>query len=150
MLLAKRASVWRSRYTVSADGHPIATWDGAFWTSGGEFVLDGQRFQVDANTWGTRFTLTGPDGTPVAAADRVGRKQWTVQAGGQTYRFQRRSFWSTDQELHTEHGPVGSVRRTSLWGDEVAVDLPGLPLPVQIFVLGVVISMWNAQAAAAT
>jgi hypothetical protein len=45
---------------------------------------------------------------------------------------------------------VGSVRRTSFWRREIVADLPGLPLPVQIFVLGVVITMWDAQAAAAS
>ncbi|RZU52613.1 hypothetical protein EV385_4487 [Krasilnikovia cinnamomea] len=140
--------MWRSRHAISADGHPVATWDSRFWRTGGQFVLDGRRFQVDANMWGTRYTLTGADGTMVAAADRVGRKHWTVEAAGQTYRFQRRSLWSNDQELHTEQGPVGSVRRTSMWGGDVVADLPGLPLPVQIFVLGVVITMWDAQAAA--
>ncbi|GAB1645659.1 hypothetical protein [Krasilnikovia sp. MM14-A1259] len=149
MLIAKRVSIWRSSYLISAEGRPVATWDSAFWKSGGTFDLDGQQYRVNANAWGTRYTLTGPDGTPLASADRVGRKNWTVQAGGQTYRFQRRSFWSTDQELHTDQGPAGSVRRTSMWGDQVAVDLPGMPMPVQIFVLGVVITMWNAQAAAA-
>jgi len=43
---------------------------------------------------------------------------------------------------------VGSVRRTSFWRGDVAADLPGLPLPVQIFVVGVVITMWEQQAAA--
>ncbi len=41
------------------------------------------------------------------------------------------------------------MRRTSAWRGDVAADLPGLPLPVQVFVLGVVITMWDAQAAAA-
>jgi hypothetical protein len=40
------------------------------------------------------------------------------------------------------------VKQTSVWRGEIAADLPGLPLPVQIFVLGVVITMWDAQAAA--
>jgi hypothetical protein len=59
-------------------------------------------------------------------------------------------LWSSEQELHTEGGRVGSVWQTSVWRGEVAADLPGMPLPVQLFVLGVVITMWNARAAAAS
>jgi hypothetical protein len=42
------------------------------------------------------------------------------------------------------------VKRTSLWRSDIVADLPGLPPPVQIFVLGVVITIWDQQAAAAT
>jgi hypothetical protein len=39
-------------------------------------------------------------------------------------------LWSSEQELHTEGGRVGSVWQTSVWRGEVAADLPGMPLPV--------------------
>ena len=80
----------------------------------------------------------------------VGRKRWTVQAGGRTYHFERASMWNTAQELRNEAGPIGLIRRTSFWRGTVSADLPGLPPLVQIFVLGVVITMWDAQAAAAS
>lgn len=148
MLIAVRTAFWTSRYEVRDGGRPVTTWDARMWRSGGDFTLDGRRFSVRSNAWGNRYVMTGDDGAEVAVADRVGRKHWTVEAGGQAYRFQRASIWSGAQELHNAAGPVGSVRRTSVWGGDVAVDLPGLPLPVQIFVMGVVISMWNAQSAA--
>jgi len=44
---------------------------------------------------------------------------------------------------------VGSVRKTSFWRGDVAVELPGLATALRIFVLGVVIRMWDSQAAAA-
>jgi hypothetical protein len=149
MLTAKRTSAWRSRYTVSAGDRPVTTWDSRTWTSGGDFALDGRRYRVRGNTWGNRYTMVDDTGATVASADKVGRKQWTVEAGGQTYQFQRKSIWSGEQELHNAAGRVGSVRRTSAWRGDVAADLPGLPLPVQVFVLGVVITMWDTQAAAA-
>jgi hypothetical protein len=150
MLVARKASVWRSRYDVLVDGRPVATWDGALWKSGGAFELEGRRYEVAGNAWGTRFSMTDAFGTRVASADRVGRKRWTVEAAGRTYHFQRASPWSNEQELHAGGDRVGSVRRTSFWRREIVADLPGLPLPVQIFVLGVVITMWDAQAAAAS
>ncbi|BFU46380.1 hypothetical protein KRMM14A1004_46170 [Krasilnikovia sp. MM14-A1004] len=134
---------------MQADGREIAVWDGGSWHSGG-FTLDGQRYQMRGNLWGTQYTLTSADGTPLAVADGVSRKHWTVEAAGQVYRFQRKSLWSSDQELLGEHGPVGSVRRTSMWRSDVTADLPGLPPPVAVFVVGVVITMLNAEAGSGT
>lgn len=150
MLEARKASFWRGRYEIVVDGRMVATWDGAFWRSGGEFELQRQRYRVRGNAWGNRFNMIGPDERTVASADRVGRKRWTVQAGGQTYHFQRASPFSSTQELHAGGRRVGSVERTSLWRGNATADLPGLPLPVQIFVVGVVIAMWDQQAAAAS
>src|SRR3954468_5291946 len=136
MLVARKASVWRSRYEVVADGQAVAVWDTALWKSGGDFELGGRHFRVRGNAWGTRFGMVDADGVSIASADRVGRRRWTVDAGGQTYTFQRASIWSNEQELHADGGPVGRVKRTSVWRGEISADLPGLPLPVQIFVLG--------------
>ncbi|WP_234361592.1 hypothetical protein [Plantactinospora sp. BB1] len=150
MLKARRVSAWRSRYEISVGDRVVTTWDDAFWRSGGDFELDGQRYQVRGNAWGTRYTLLDGAGGAVASADRVGRKRWTVEAAGQTYQFQRASLFGTEQELHAGGRRVGSVKRISFWRGDVAADLPGLPLPVQVFVVGVVITMWNQQAAAAS
>ncbi|GGK39141.1 hypothetical protein GCM10010124_34960 [Pilimelia terevasa] len=152
MLTARKASFWRSRYEVLADGRVAAVWDGAFWRSGGRFSLDGRDYEVRGNVWGTRFTLTdATDGSgadvALATAERVGRRRWTVEAGGRTYRFRRASMWRDVQELYDDSGAVGTVRRVSMWRGDVAADLPGLPPAVRMFVLGVVITMWEAQAA---
>jgi uncharacterized protein YxjI len=146
MLQARKASVWRSRYEISVDGRTVTTWDSTLWKSGGNFELDGRQYQVRGNAWGNRFGMVDAEDTPVASADRVGRKRWTVEAAGQTYHFQRASLWSDEQELRAGEDRLGSVKRTSLWRGDIVADLPGLPLPVQIFVLGVVITMWDEQA----
>ncbi len=85
----------------------------------------------------------------VATADRVGRKRWTVEASGRTYRFQRVSWWRSEELLVADGRPVGSVRRVSRWRSDAVADLPDLPLPLQVFVVVVVMTMWDAQAAAA-
>ncbi|HLL67764.1 MAG TPA: hypothetical protein VK453_18925 [Micromonosporaceae bacterium] len=149
MLTARKAGVWGNRYEVTAAGRTIATWGKVFWKSGGDLNLDGQRYQVRGNVWGSRFGMVDSAGVPVASADRVGRKRWAVEAAGRTYHFQRASAWSSEQELHADGVRIGSVKRVGFWRNEIVVDLPGLPLPVQLFVLGVVITMWDAQAAAA-
>lgn len=149
MLLAKRTSIWRARYEVSQHGHPVAHWDGAVWRQGGDLEVAGQPFQVRGNMWGSRFSMLDKAGGVIAAADRVGRKRWSVTAGPVTYQFQRASVWSEAQDLLVDGRKVGSVRKVSVWRSDVAVDLPGVPLPVQVFILGVLVTMWQAHAAAA-
>ncbi|MFY1692118.1 hypothetical protein [Plantactinospora sp. WMMB782] len=149
MLKARRISTWRNRFEVSVQDRVVTTWDSGFWRNTAEFDLDGRRYQMRGNAWGTRYAMVDAAGGTVASAERVGRKRWTVEADGQTYHFQRASLFSSEQELHTAGHRVGSVKRTSFWRGDVLAELPGLSLPVQIFTLGVVIMMWNQEAAAA-
>ena len=149
MLEARKASVWRNRYAITDDGRPLATWDGSSWKAGSSFELEARRFVVRANVWGNRYGMVDQYGVPIASADGVGRKRWTVDADGRTYHFQRASVWRSEEELHSEGRRVGSVRRTSIWRGGAVADLPGLPLPVAVFVLGVVLTMWDSAAVAA-
>jgi hypothetical protein len=143
MLQARKVSIWKDRYAISADGRQIAVWDGSMWTSGGRFELDGRRYEVRGKLWGRKFGLLGQDGATIAVADRVGSSRWTVQAAGRTYEFRRASLWRDEQELRGDGRRLGSVRRASIWRREAVVDLPGVPLPVQIFVLAVVLTIWD-------
>jgi hypothetical protein len=145
---ARKVSVWRSRYSVTERGREIAIWDSSVWKNGGEFELEGHLFQVKSNAWGNRYSMVDDSGAVVASADRVGRKRWSVEAGGQTYQFRRRSPWSSEEELVLGDTRVGSVRKTSFWRGDIDVELPTLTTAVQLFVLGVIISAWDAQAAA--
>ena len=152
MLNARKASVWTHRYEISADGKHLAIWDGSIWKHGGHFELDGRRYEVRGNMWGSKYGMVADDGTPVASAERVGRKRWTVEASGRTYEFQRASMWRREEELRSAGLRVGSVKRVSLWRSDAEADLPGLPVPVQMFVFAVVLTMWDwadATAAAA-
>ncbi len=141
--------MWGHRYRVTDRGREITAWDGSFWTGSGEFELDGRHFRVRSNAWRTKFTMVDDAGTVIASADRVGRKRWTVEAAGQIYHFRRKSLWRNEEELVLGDTRVGSIRKTSFWRGDVAVELPGLATTLQLFVLGAVISMWNARAAAA-
>jgi hypothetical protein len=148
VLHAKKISFWKNRYEITTDGQVLATWEGSVWKTGGTFDLDGRRYEIRGNMWGSKYGIVTEDGTAVASADRVGRKRWTVEAAGRIYEFQRASLWRHEEILHSEGRAVGSVKRTSIWRSDAIADLPGLPIPVQIFVLAVVLTRWDQQAAA--
>ncbi|WP_231953870.1 hypothetical protein [Actinoplanes derwentensis] len=149
MINAERTGFWGRHYVLTREGGAVVTtWDIGKWASGGGFALDGREYKVRPNAWGTRYTMLDDGGAVVAEAERAGRKQWTVRAGGREYAFRRASLLSLDQQLVDGERVIGSVKRTSAWTGALAADLPGLPTAVQVFVIGIVITQWNAAAAA--
>ncbi len=59
-------------------------------------------------------------------------------------------MWRPDQDLVDDtDAVVGSIRRASMWNLTADADLPGLPDPVAVFAVLVVVLMWEASASAA-
>ena len=155
---AEKTGFWRSRYEISVDDRPVATFDGTTWKGGGTFtVRDQQTYRVVARKFGSRYELCrmlDADGTlsePLAVAERVGRKEWSItEADGTDYRFRRRSFWGSEQDLLGPDGTsAGEVRRLSAWRGGALAELPRMHEALQVFVVAVVICMWDSQTAAA-
>jgi hypothetical protein len=149
MLEARHASFWNRTYNITVDGTSVVTWKGSMWKSGGQFEVGGRQYRVTSNAFATRYEMVDQTGMVVASAKRVGRKNWTVEAEGRTHQFRRASMWREEQELLVDGQRVGSVRRPSMWRTDAIADLPTLPLATQIFVLCVVLTMWDNAATAA-
>ena len=146
MLAAKRAGFWRGDYELSAGGRPLTRWNARIWRGGGTFDIEGRRYEVRAVRFGSRYEFRDRTGMPLAVANRVGRKRWNVEAEGRTYTFERASFWRSEERLVVDGRPVGTVRRLGAFRGDAVADLPGLPLPLQVFVFTVVLSAWDAAA----
>ena len=149
MVKATELSIWSRQYAIEVDGRRVTTWDGSWWRAGGTFTLDGRSYSVRGNAWGTEFTMADGTGIVVATAARLGRRTWTVTADGQTYQFRRPSYWRHEERLVVGDREVGTVRRTSMWRSDVEAELPGLPVPAQIFTVAVVLTRWDRDDAAA-
>lgn len=146
MLHAKRVSIWKNRYEVTADGQALVTWEGMMWKTGGTFELDGRRYEIRANLWGNTYKMVTEDGTTVASVDNAVRTRWTVEGGGQVFEFQRASMWRREDVLQSGGRQLGSIKRTSTWRGDTVADLPGLPAPMQVFALIVAMTKWDAAA----
>jgi len=72
-----------------------------------------------------------------------------VHARDRTYQLRRASIWRGGQELLLGDQPVGSIRRASMWRGSAVAELPGMPPPIQVFVLCVVLAGWEAATVAA-
>ncbi|GIH02100.1 hypothetical protein Rhe02_01670 [Rhizocola hellebori] len=151
MLHARKPSWWTNSYDIMAGNQLITRWNRSLWRNGGTFALDGHSYTIRANAWGSKYTMTLGTDRVIAAAERVGRKNWTVQAGGHTYAFQRTSMWRQEEALVTGGRVTGVIRRVSTWRTDAVADLPQLEPAVQVFVLAVVLTMWdNAHYAASS
>lgn len=156
MLHARKQGAFKRAYDITtAAGTPVATWSKSTWQNNGEFELDGARYGVRTSGWiQQRAELVEGQGREVAAADQVGRKRWTITTGRREYTFRRASAWRADQVLEVDGEQVGTIRRTGRWTTGAEADLPGLPPPVAVFALVVVLMMWQrndtAAASAAT
>lgn len=154
MLYAQRRGAFdNSHGIVDESGKLIAFWNPKTFRQAGEFELLGARYTVQTAGWAyQRASLLGSDGAVLAEADGVGRKRWTVLAGGTTHDFERTSIWRADQALvNAGQQRIGLIRRAGFWGQRAEADLPGLPLPVAVFALILVLMLWerNDSAAAA-
>lgn len=127
----------------------MTTFSPKSWSAGGHFSLDGRDYDLRSNMWGNTYALVADDETPVATAERVGRRRWSVHADGTLYEFRRVSFWTWDQALMVDGREAGVIKRVSAWKADATAELPGLALPLQVFVLAVVLTMWRRQSAAA-
>jgi hypothetical protein len=149
MLHARKPNWWTNSYDIMADHQLITRWNRSMWRNGGTFELQGRTYTIRANAWGTKYTMITGSDRVVASAERVGRKNWTVQAGGHTYEFQRTSVWRQEQALLKAGRPTGVIKRTSMWRSDAVAELPELDPAVQVFVFAVVLTMWDNAAAAA-
>ena len=149
VLTARSTSFWRGTHEIAVDGRPVTTWTPAAWSGAGEFSLDGRHHTLSGGSWGSRYALVA-DGTPVARADHVGRRDWTLDADGRTRTFRRRrSVWSGDQVLVEGDRVLGGVRHAGRWRGDAEAELPGMDLPVQVLAVAVVLTLWSHQASAA-
>lgn len=149
MLRADKDGVFSKTYRITEDGRDVTTFESRWWTSGGSFRLDGHTYRIRANMWGGRYGMADENQARVASAEKVGRKNWTVTSPEGAYRFRRASIWRQDQVLLHEDREIGEVRRASRWKGGAVAELPGLSLALQVFVVAVVLTMWEQQAAAA-
>ena len=144
MLRASRVGLLSTRYEIRDDEVVLCVWKPSAFFGGGAFVLDGRCFEVTRGGWtGRRYRLLDESREPVAVADGVGRIGWTLETGGTTHEFERTSLLRNEHVLLSGDQTAGTVRRTSGWFGEAEADLPGLPLPVQVFVLVSLLSVWD-------
>ena len=159
MITASKPSMWRQHWDVARDGAVIARYEQSTFRQRGRFTLDGRDHLVKGLGIGTRYALyaarvdggeASDDAPSLAEASRLGRKEWSIEGGGLLLRFRRRSMWRPDQDLLDDTGAVvGGIRRAGRWSSAAEADLPGVPDPVAVFAVLVVVLTWEAAAGAA-
>jgi hypothetical protein len=154
MLHARRQGAFRYSYAITEDGTgdgevPVTT---VTQTRRGdaEFDLDAVAYRLRLSGIVRRQALLeAPDGRPVAGADSIGRRRWTVTSAGRSYEFERVGLFGNEQAHVVGGKRVGSVRRTGFWRTAAQADLPDLPRLVAVFTFAVALLAWQRDDAAA-
>jgi hypothetical protein len=141
MLQSTRRGFFRHSYDISEDGRPTATLTGIR-REGCTFDVDGVGYRV-ARDGRKAFTLSGPNGDE-ARAERVRGRTWTVSSLVVPLELVRTSMWKDTWELRRFGEPVGTLAKDGAFRRTSTADLPDdLPLPLRLFVLCVVETLWE-------
>ncbi|MCO1659649.1 hypothetical protein [Pseudonocardia humida] len=151
MLHARRQGAFRYSYLITEDGGvPVTTLTQGF-RDHAEFELAGVAYRMRMSGIVRRQALLeDPDGRPVAGADRLGRRSWTVTAPGSSHEFERVGLFGTEYAHVVEGRRVGSIRRTGFWRTGAQADLPALPRPLAVFTFAVALVTWQQNDAASS
>ena len=141
MLQSTRRGFFRHSYDISEDGRPTATLT-ATRCEGCMFDVDGATYRVTRD--GRKaFKLTGPNGDE-ARAERVRGRTWTISSLFVPLELVRGSIWKDTWEVRRFGEPVGTLAKDGAFKRTSTADLPDdLPLPLRLFVLCVVETLWE-------
>lgn len=147
MLQSTRRGFFRHSYEISEDGRPAATLIGTR-REGCTFEVDDEHYQVTRDRRNV-FTLTGPWGE-IAKAERAGGRTWTISSLYVPLELVRTSIWKETWEVRRFGEPVGSLSKDGTFKNTSTADLPDdLPLPLRLFIVCLVETLWERSRAAA-
>ena len=135
---------------VDEAGGVVGTFRGSAWREHGEITVGQERMSFRRHG-GRRFTLEGASGVlATAAKPSIWSGRWEITAGDRTYELAKRSWMSRAIQLRGRGQVLGEVQPKSAFSAKAAVELPAeLPLPVQVFVIAVVLTLWRRDESAA-
>jgi len=139
MLRARSAGVWTARMEVEQDGSPVTVWKDGGWGGPGGFELDGHRYVISSTFLGSRYLLNSALNEPVAEVQRPGSRRWTLLVDGRSHHFHRPFMGGGEHRLLVDGEQVGYVRKGGFRHPGLQAELPGIPLPAQVFALVVIV-----------
>ncbi|MFJ4435828.1 hypothetical protein [Streptomyces sp. NPDC088923] len=142
MLEIKPESAFGRGYEVLVDGVTVAHWSSRLWRSGGQVELAGETFEFRSGGWGRSFEMLA-GGTVRAEAHRSGVR-WLVTGEGGAYELGRPSFLRGKRQLVAGERVLGEFQSRGLRGG-VTADLGEVPVPLQVFVGLVVLTLQRRQ-----
>jgi len=142
MLRAIRWGVFKWGYDITLDGLSGIRRESC------EFVVGGVAYFI-ARDGRKHFTLSGPKGR-VADATRETGRQWAITSAEGRTDLVKPSVWRSGWEVR-RGGAAGAIGREGMFTRAYAANVPaGVSLPVQVFVLYVLLMIFARQQAAAS
>jgi hypothetical protein len=147
MLRARRRGIFRREYDVFSEGEQVTSLTGGRRESC-EFSLAGNGYRIE-RVDRRRFRLVGPAGQEAVAERETGR-EWRVRSGSGNLTLAKPSIWRSSWEIRQRGTTRGEIRQDGAFKRTYSAGVPAdVPLPVGVFVLYVVLVIFERQAAAA-
>lgn len=140
------------RYSVRQNTAEVAEVTLAWMREGGELVVGGRRYELRREGWASGAFQLLHDGVVVAQAHKPSAfsNRFEVRHDGRGYELVRSGWWTRRFELRRDGQTIGQITPHHPFTRRSAVTLPpDLPLPVQVFLMGLVVLMWRREASAA-
>jgi len=132
---------------VSQEGRPVARIRFPWGMGSGEFILEGQTYSVRPADPGLSLYLLETRGRAIARArgwSTVLQRYCVVEHGGRRYHLDSRPGFRRAYVVREGVETVGYVECQGLLARKAVASLPGsLPLPVQVFVIAIVLRLWR-------
>lgn len=138
---------------VESKGQPVADISGKWWPNTAVITIDDVRFDVSCKGFLHWTYELRTEDVLVASATSRGwfRTVFDIRHGEEEYELSFASGWGSVFQLKSGSRHLGELSMKKWFSQRVQIDLdPMLPLPLRLFVLWVAVSIWRAQAAAAS
>lgn len=149
MLTATPTHWFNWDFTVYDGDRAVATIDLASLREAGELEVDGAGYELRREHWmGGRYSLH-KDGWPVAEAEKPSAfyRRFEITYQSRTYVLRAPSAVRRAFVLEKDDKIVGTIAPEGIFTRRMRIDLPdALPLPVQTFLVWLVVLMWRRAA----
>ncbi len=147
MLHVRARSIFSNHYEILEGRRVLTSVNIRWFREAGSFRLEGEDYSV-----GRRGLMSGnffleSRAEVLASAEKPSAffRRFLVAIGDDDYELAARSAFVRAFDLRREGRSVGSVEPTSIFTRSARVDLPDLPLPVQVFLTWLVLVVWKRQ-----
>ena len=135
-------------FNVSEGERHLAHVDVSAWKEKGILTINGVAHRVYREGALHGDFLLERDGIVLARATKPSafRSVLVIRHDGRTYELARASLWRRRYVVRSGNDEIGSLSATSAWRRDAAVTLPEQwPLPLKVFVIWLVIILWNRE-----
>jgi hypothetical protein len=134
-------------YTVTDAGRTLASLERSRYGEKGAFAVDGVQYEINREGLLGDFVLeSGAAAIARATEPSLFRRTFVISHGSREFTLRAQSPILRTFLVEEGGKRIGSIAPEGVFTRKAAVDLPGLPLPVTLFLVWLTVLFWRRQA----